>query len=790
MSAPILFASMPFGRKSGPLAGGELLIDFDVVWVELFRPAGPEGWTMIRIDEVDEPGLIPTQYLDYLHSAEVVIFDITFANPNVYYELGLRHAVAPNKCILVAQHLTQLPFNLQQYRVLFYDFTNQTSWRRFQQRLRTMIESCARQPEQLLVTDRDKARQMSNTVTNRPNEQRLERQLDRAENLPQLVAIWGQWKEWKLLSTDLLLKLGKRLINERRTDLAVDVLAKAYQEATDEYEVARTYGWYLRKNNQFDEAEEKLLEALRLNSNDIESKGMLGGLYKRQGRYDQSYEQYSSAIKIDPKSVYHLVNLGALEVLLHQDKPDRCRQWYSRVIDLCAPDSTSSEMPLWDRLALAEAYLAIGDLDMSHKEYARVIEEGADLSMLQSAADQLEILKQSGFRVNDCSTTLSNILIPAIVPSVKLSGTSLEEIENGGENRRIVPSLTPIILHISDIHFGYKTGKDGQRSSMHRFKADLYNKPLAEHIINEIKRLHLTENAKQRLVLVISGDIAYEATSEEYKQAGDFIKEVCAKTELPPERVVMVPGNHDVSWTLSKHRPEQRFDEYLQLLYQVYDKTLFYQLYPYIKWDFSIHGERPHPSDILSIHSIPELNLIITGFNSCMFENEEKHYGLIGNKQLNRVSEHLNELDSRIIRIAVLHHHVIPVENRLQMQEGDVTMDISIVRDFGIVEEYFHRMGFDVVLHGHKHTPALRETLLLSSHTEFDTAKRILVCGAGSTSVSYEELPPNSSNHLEILSFQERTRITGKPFVNVEWRELDYTDVAKWETARKWIIMG
>jgi tetratricopeptide (TPR) repeat protein len=131
--------------------------------------------------------------------------------------------------------------------------------------------------------------------------------------------------------------------------MAVEVLAKAYQESPEEYEVARTYGWYLRKNGQLEEAEEKLLEALRLNSGDIESKGMLGGLYKRQRRYDESYKQYLDAISIDPNSVYHLVNLGALEALAHPDTPDKSKPWYSRVIELCEPDSASSEMPLWDR---------------------------------------------------------------------------------------------------------------------------------------------------------------------------------------------------------------------------------------------------------------------------------------------------------------------------------------------------------------------------------------------------------------------------------------------------------
>jgi hypothetical protein len=192
-----MFVSMPFGHRSGFLGHGEVEIDFDVVWKELLRPTAPEGWAAVRIDEVDEPGQISNQYLQYLQRAEVVVFDITFQNPNVYYELGLRHSFAREKSILVAQEGTRLPFNLQQYRVLFYDFDQRSGWEQFQTRLRKMIESCAQTPAEVGLVSKLEAPQPTGTLpppSKRPDDQRLERQLERAENLPQLVGIWHQWK--------------------------------------------------------------------------------------------------------------------------------------------------------------------------------------------------------------------------------------------------------------------------------------------------------------------------------------------------------------------------------------------------------------------------------------------------------------------------------------------------------------------------------------------------------------------------------------------------------------------
>ena len=54
--------------------------------------------------------------------SEIIIADITSANPNVFYELGYAHAI--NKTtILLAKRESPLPFDVKNYRVIFYDNT-------------------------------------------------------------------------------------------------------------------------------------------------------------------------------------------------------------------------------------------------------------------------------------------------------------------------------------------------------------------------------------------------------------------------------------------------------------------------------------------------------------------------------------------------------------------------------------------------------------------------------------------------------------------------------------------
>jgi len=54
--------------------------------------------------------------------AHVVVADLTSKNPNVFYELGIAHAVG-NKTIMTAQSDLDVPFDIASYRVLFYQQT-------------------------------------------------------------------------------------------------------------------------------------------------------------------------------------------------------------------------------------------------------------------------------------------------------------------------------------------------------------------------------------------------------------------------------------------------------------------------------------------------------------------------------------------------------------------------------------------------------------------------------------------------------------------------------------------
>jgi hypothetical protein len=115
----LLFVAMPFGRKRDP--SGRLEIDFDEVYEQAIRPAAADADVeVIRADEERGGGIIHKPMYERLLLAEIVVADLTFANANVFYELGIRHAARPHATILIFAAIGTLPFDVAPIRSLPY----------------------------------------------------------------------------------------------------------------------------------------------------------------------------------------------------------------------------------------------------------------------------------------------------------------------------------------------------------------------------------------------------------------------------------------------------------------------------------------------------------------------------------------------------------------------------------------------------------------------------------------------------------------------------------------------
>jgi len=116
---PLCFVLMPFGKK--PVSSG-LVVDFDAVYADLIAPGiEAAGLESLRADQELTGGIIHKPMFERLILCEFAVADLTAANANVFYELGVRHAVRPASTLLVfAEGTGQLPFDVALLRALPY----------------------------------------------------------------------------------------------------------------------------------------------------------------------------------------------------------------------------------------------------------------------------------------------------------------------------------------------------------------------------------------------------------------------------------------------------------------------------------------------------------------------------------------------------------------------------------------------------------------------------------------------------------------------------------------------
>ncbi len=96
---------------------------YDTFYREVIQQrAKSAGFDVVRIDEKAGPGVIFQDIQREIEDSDVVIAEITPANPNVFYELGYAHALK-KPTILLAQRGAELPFDIRSFRVVFYNDT-------------------------------------------------------------------------------------------------------------------------------------------------------------------------------------------------------------------------------------------------------------------------------------------------------------------------------------------------------------------------------------------------------------------------------------------------------------------------------------------------------------------------------------------------------------------------------------------------------------------------------------------------------------------------------------------
>ncbi|MBL4808479.1 MAG: hypothetical protein JKY43_00275 [Phycisphaerales bacterium] len=115
----------------------------------IIRPAvEPLGYTAIRADEIDKPGLITSQVIQHIVDDKLVIADLTEQNPNVFYELAIRHALRL-PYVQIIRKADRIPFDVAGTRTVQFDHTDLDSVDSAVKSIQEQIKSLEQNPEDL-----------------------------------------------------------------------------------------------------------------------------------------------------------------------------------------------------------------------------------------------------------------------------------------------------------------------------------------------------------------------------------------------------------------------------------------------------------------------------------------------------------------------------------------------------------------------------------------------------------------------------------------------------------------
>jgi predicted phosphodiesterase len=217
------------------------------------------------------------------------------------------------------------------------------------------------------------------------------------------------------------------------------------------------------------------------------------------------------------------------------------------------------------------------------------------------------------------------------------------------------------LVHISDLHIG-------------------------RHSPEKLRYLKTALQGLDPHFLVVSGDIVHEPTEENLVLASSVMKELRSYAKYS----LIVPGNHDRHGELdledwAKHMGDSAAATCQCRVYELGDQFVFF---------FLLNSTVARTGDWLSqqIHDIVQVRGWI--------EPEQMEWLRQTRNWLleNRRTEYI-----RGLKVAVLHHHLIPVGSEAYVADAFMTLGNA-----NAVLKLLAEMKVDLVLHGHKHVPAVR----------------------------------------------------------------------------------
>jgi len=451
------FVAMPFGVKQDSHGNA---IDFNRVYAELIKPAlEMAGLEAFRADEEARAGDIRTDMFQELVIADLVVADITLDNPNVWYELGVRHALRARGVVLISGGRVTTAFDVYTDRKLRYSLKDggpdPATLLNDQQHLSEMLKATLASWH---------GRKISPVYQLLPNLQEPDWKSLRSGDVREFWERYDAWEDRVMLARkagrigDVLvladeapvaafraeawIKAGEGLRRAERFRFALEQLERGLEVEPTNLKGLREKGICLQRlalaqspGHSPDRAREHCRDVLKLYPNDTDTWALLGRVDKdawiaawripgntpEQMRDDAAYEtallraaidSYMQGYRRAPGHYYSGINALTLMHLyrhLTQDSRYDCElAMLAGAARYAAECESDDGLLYWSRASIGDLEVLTGTPDTVKNAYKEAIAKNdSDWFALDSCRAQLQLLQALGFRPDTVAAGLA-----------------------------------------------------------------------------------------------------------------------------------------------------------------------------------------------------------------------------------------------------------------------------------------------------------------------------------------------------------------------------------------------
>lgn len=425
----LCFVIMPFGQRKI----GDREYNFDAIYTNVFEIAIsmvslPSGKRLRskRADSASTTGMITQEMFRDILYARIVLADITGLNPNVFYELGVRHALRPTSTVVFKEVHSTIPFDVRDLRIFDYDIEGLSGFGGAVQRIRKSLDeslSAGMLDSPVVTALRDEIEWPAVDIGTQAKYKLrswLESQKERAAVDAYIREARMAIEKRDLAAAEALLRGALALVPD---DLNVNLDLAALLRDKGDFKAAepilthvtethpmfvpawRELGLAQHKLKKASDAVRTLQHATKLNTYDADAWSSLGGALKSLQQYGESQEAYLKALQLNPSNPYPLLNYFTLHAQNNRSlpSPQRHEMEIQQAEATCRAEISAQRRLPWCYFDLAQILFFRGD-DTGFQEHFQMGAKAATARwQVETATTTYALLRDSGITKPDAT---------------------------------------------------------------------------------------------------------------------------------------------------------------------------------------------------------------------------------------------------------------------------------------------------------------------------------------------------------------------------------------------------